>query len=230
MSVFFLELSCFIVLLESIIYICDTVFYSRTVKKFMSCFEGPPVSDYRTPVNQTDEGGALHDGKRWYIAIVQTNCERKVLLNLKKIGVEAFIPVQRVGKMYQGKRREVEQVVIRSRVFIRICPDSSSRTAIKQTMYVKKFVCYPGTYQDAPIPDEQIDLFRYMLGTSDDKVVLTDNVKLGSRARIIRGVLCGLEGNICEVGTQKHICVGVRMDILGFACVKVELADLEILE
>lgn len=196
----------------------------------MSCFDSLLVSDVRAPVEQTDDGGALADGKKWYIAVVQTNCERRVLSNLEKMGVEAFIPIQRVYKMYKGKRREVEQIVIRSRVFVHIYPDNSSRTAIKRTMYVKKFVCYPGTYQDAAIPDEQINMFKYMLGTSNDKVVLTDDVKLGGKVRIARGTLCGLEGNICEVGKQKHICVGIRMDILGFACVKVELADLEMLE
>lgn len=196
----------------------------------MVCSKKISKLDDCTSVSSTDDGGAMLDGRKWYIAIVQTNCERKVLSALERRGIEAFVPVQRVIKTCQGKQKEVEQVVLRSRVFVRIYPDSSSRTSIKKTIYVKKFVCYPGTYEDAIIPDSQIRLFQYMLGVLTEKIIFTGDLKLGSKVRVVRGALCGLEGRICELNMKNHVCVGIHMDILGIACVRVNLNDLEVLE
>lgn len=181
-------------------------------------------------VTETDDGGAVPDGKKWYIAIVHTNCEQKVKGYLEKMDVEAFVPVQTYVRVIGKRKKEMERVVIRSRVFVRCLPDSSSRTAVKKVLFVKDFVTYPGTYQDAVIPDRQMEQFKYMLGCNDTQVIVSDNVKLGQRVRVARGYFKGFEGNICEIPNKKGTYVGVNMNILGCACVSICLSDVEILD
>lgn len=181
-------------------------------------------------VIETDDGGAVPDRRKWYIAIVHTNCELKVKNYLEQMGVEAFVPVQTHVRLIRGRRREVEQVVLRARVFVRTLPDSASRTRVKKTLFVKSFVTYPGTYQDAVIPDRQMEQFKYMLGCPDAAVVVTTDIKIGQRVRVARGYFKGMEGNVCEVGSHKNTCIGVGMDILGYACVSIDITDLEFLE
>lgn len=178
-----------------------------------------------------DDGGAVPDGRKWYIAIVQTNCERRVREQLEKLGIEAFVPTQTDVRIYRGRRREVERVLLRSRVCVRVLPDRQSRAYVKKMMYVKSFVTTPGTYQDAVIPERQMDMFKYMLGCSDVAVsIVVDDIKVGRYVRVARGCFQGLEGNICEVGGKNSPCVGIHLDMLGYACVTINVSDLEFLE
>ena len=177
-----------------------------------------------------DDGGAVADGKKWYAAIVHTNCEQRVKDYLEKMEVEAFVPVQTYVRLVRKRKKEVERAVIRSRVFVRCLPDSGSRTAVKKVLFVKDFVTYPGTYQDAVIPDRQMEQFKYMLGCSDVQVFVTDQVKMGQRVRVARGYFKDFEGNICEIPNRKGTYVGVNMNILGCACVSISMSDLELLD
>lgn len=99
----------------------------------------------------------------------------------------------------------MERVVIRSRVFVHCYPDSASRTVVKKVLFVKDFVTYPGTYQDAVIPDLQMEQFKYMLGYNDAQVIVSDNIKMGQQVRVARGYFKGFEGNICEIPNKKAL-------------------------
>ena len=188
---------------------------------------------YTSPSGTTaivaDDGGAVSDNKNWYIAVVQTNCEKHVRKYLDELGIQSFLPVQTVVREIRGKRKEVERVVIRSRIFVRTAPDAKSRTAVKKVLFVKRFVSYPGTYQDAVVPDHQMKQFMYMLRYTDPVDVHADTLKIevGQKVRVARGHLMGLEGYVCQVGNKKHTCLGIHMDILGLACVKIDISDLE---
>ena len=101
---------------------------------------------------------------------------------------------------------------------------------MKKVLFVKDFVTYPGTYQDAVIPDLQMEQFKYMLGYNDAQVIVSDNIKMGQQVRVARGYFKGFEGNICEIPNKKGTYVGVNMNILGCACVSISLSDLELLK
>ena len=195
-----------------------------------TCVEKADNTLFFPAATETDDGGAMPDGKQWYVAIVHTNCEKKVKSYLEKMGVEVFVPVQTYVRMVGKHKKEMERVVIRSRVFVRCYPDSASRTAVKKVLFVKDFVTYPGTCQDAVIPDQQMKQFKYMLGCSDVQVIVSDNIQMGHRVRVARGYFKGFEGNICELPNKKGTFVGVTMNILGCACVSISLSDLEFLD
>lgn len=201
-----------------------------TPKRIMTCINNINERHQLTPTTQMDDGGAVPKDKKWYIAIVHTNCEQKVKAYLENMGVETFVPVQTHVRWIGKRKKEVERVVIRSRIFVRCCSDSASRTEVKKVLFVKDFITYPGTYQDAVIPDRQMDQFMYMLGCTDIPVVMSDNIKIGQRVRVARGYFKNVEGNICEIGGKKGTYVGVNMEILGCACVSINLSDLEFLE
>lgn len=196
----------------------------------MTIYDSSKSASEETTVMRTDDGGAVPDGKKWYIAIVHTNCEKRVMEYFECMGVDAFLPVQTCVREVRGRKKEMERIVLRSRVFVRISPDSASRVRVKRVLHVKGFVTYPGTNRDAVIPDWQMQQFRYMLGVLDSGVVVTDDIKIGQRVRVTRGYLKGLVGNVCEVPSQKGTCIGVGMDILGYACVSIDVSDIEFLE
>lgn len=181
-------------------------------------------------VTETDDGGAVPDGKQWYVAIVHTNCEKKVKSYLEKMGVEAFVPIQTYVRMIGKRKKDMERVIMRSRVFVRCHSDNTSRTAVKKVLFVTDFVTYPGSCKDAVIPDPQMEQFKYMLGYSDAQIIVSDNIQMGQRVRVARGYFKGFEGNICEIPSKKGTYVGVNINILGYACVSISLSDLELLD
>lgn len=195
-----------------------------------TCVKKTEDALFVSPVTDTDDGGAIIGDKKWYVAIVHTNCEKKVKDYLEKMDIEAFVPVQTYVRMVGKRKKEVERVVIRSRVFVHCHPDKDSRTAVKKVLFVKNFVTYPGTYQDAVIPDRQMKQFKYMLGCSDAQIIMSDNIQTGQRVRVARGYFKDIEGNICKIPNKKGTYVGVNMNLLGCACVSINLSDLELLD
>lgn len=66
-----------------------------------------------------------------------------------------------------------------------------------------------------------------MLGQSETSVEMRDHVfKTGDHVRIARGPLKGMEGELCRVDDGKTM-VSVQIDCLGYACVSVEMGELE---
>ena len=106
----------------------------------------------------------------------------------------------------------------------------ADKDEIKKLVYhsfIHKLLTYPGQKTPALIPDSQIENLKFMLTQSDTKVEMRHQVlKTGDRVRIIRGPLKGIEGDLCKVEAGKPM-VSVQIDCLGYACVSVEVGEVE---
>lgn len=175
-------------------------------------------------VNGTDERVA--HPKHWVAALVQIRSEKTVGKKLQALGIENFVPSQLEIHQWSDRRKKVERVVIPMIVFIHTEKDEIKK--LVHHSFIHKLLTYPGQKEPAIIPDNQIEYLKYMLGQSDTKVEITDRVfKTGDRVRITRGPLKNLEGELCKVESGKSM-VSVQIDCLGFACVSVEIEELEV--
>ena len=83
----------------------------------------------------------------------------------------------------------------------------------------------PGSDEDkkkfaTPIPDNQIERLKFLLKNAESEVTIVSNFKVGDSVRVISGPLMGLEGVVSEADEKSSI-VGVLIDGLGYACVKI---------
>ena len=165
--------------------------------------------------------------KFWVAALVQIHSEKSVSKKLQALGVENFVPTQQETHQWSDRRKKVERVVIPMIVFIHTYKDEIKKLAYHS--FILKLLTYPGQKEPAIIPDEQIETLRFMLNQSDAQVEIRDRVfKTGDRVRIVRGALKNIEGELCKVESGKSM-VSVQIDCLGYACVSVDVGELEVL-
>jgi transcription antitermination factor NusG len=169
--------------------------------------------------------------RKWVIAIVTNNTEKKCSEKLMKMGYEAYVPTQQEKhKWCTGKTKTIARIVLPSLVFVRV--NELERKEIVALSFIHKFMtnragtvdCY-NRHSIATIPDKQIDMLKFMLYNSDTPVTINPMpLKLGDKVRVIRGKLCGLEGHIHNYADgNTYVCV--QIDLLGCAKVSIKAAD-----
>ncbi len=176
-------------------------------------------------VNGTDGREAYP--KRWVAVLVHTNCEKRVAANLDKIGIENYVPIQTEEHQWSDRKKKINRVVISMVVFVRLAQDEED--AFRRLPFILKFITYPGSRElTTPIPDEQIEKLKFLLRNADAKVSIVESLKVGDKVRLVSGPMKGLEGELSHIEENKPV-VAIRIDGLGYACVSVKKANLELI-
>lgn len=147
-------------------------------------------------------------GKQWMIVYTKPRCEKKVATLLTRIGVENYCPVKRELKQWSDRRKYVDEVIIKSYVFVHV--EESERLAVLQTPGVLNFVYWlkkPAIVRDA----EMKALFDFLAKYQDSPIEVTE-IPIGARAKILEGPLISLEGDIVAVDKTK---VSIRLYSAG---------------
>lgn len=171
-------------------------------------------------VNGTNEREAYP--KRWIAVLVQVNCDKKTATRLGKVGYETYIPTQQEVRHWSDRKKKVDRLIMPMVVFVRATVQEEEW--LRDQSYIHKLLALPGTDEDkkgfaTTIPDCQIERLKFLLENAETEVTIVSNFKVGDSVRVISGPLKGLEDVVSEVD-EKSI-VGVQIDGLGYACVKI---------
>lgn len=177
-------------------------------------------------VNGTNDREAYP--KRWIAVLVQVNCEKKTATRLSKAGYETYLPSQQEVHQWSDRKKIVDRLIMPMVVFVRATVREESW--LRNQSFIHKLLALPGTDEDkkgfaTTIPDYQIERLKFLLENAESEVTIVGNFKVGDLVRVISGPLEGLEGIVNEVDEKSSI-VGVRIDGLGYACVKMAKNDL----
>jgi transcription antitermination factor NusG len=170
--------------------------------------------------------------RKWVIAIVTNNTEKKCSEKLMKMGYESYVPTQQeTHRWCTGKTKIIDRIVLPSLVFIRV--NESERKEIVTLSFIHKFMtdragavdCF-NHHAIATIPDAQIEALKFMLYNSETPITIESiPLKLGDKIQVIRGKLSGLVGSVLYCSDiESYLCV--RLDILGCAKVKIKTSDI----
>ena len=172
-------------------------------------------------VNGTNDREAYP--KRWIAVLVQVNCEKKTATRLGKVGYETYIPTQQEVHHWSDRKKKVDRLIMPMVVFVRATVQEEEW--LRDQSYIHKLLALPGTDEDkkgfaTTIPDCQIERLKFLLENAESEVTIVNNFKVGDLVRVIYGPLKGLEGVVSEADDKNSI-VGVQIDGLGYACVKI---------
>ena len=172
-------------------------------------------------VNVTNDREAYP--KRWIAMLVQVNCEKKTATRLGKVGYETYIPTQQEVRQWSDRKKKVYRLIMPMVVFVRATV--REEVWLRDQSYIHKLLALPGTDEDkkgfaTTIPDCQIERLKFLLENAESEVTIVNNFKVGDLVRVIYGPLKGLEGVVSEADDKNSI-VGVQIDGLGYACVKI---------
>ena len=183
--------------------------------------EGENRKEKGSLVNGTNDREACP--KRWIAVLVQVNCEKKTATRLGKVGYETYIPTQQEVHQWSDRKKKVNRLIMPMVVFVRAT--LREEEWLRDQSYIHKLLAFPGSDEDkkkfaTPIPDNQIERLKFLLENAESEVTIVNNFKVGDLVRVISGPLKGLEGVVSEA-EEKSSIVGVQIDGLGYACVKI---------
>lgn len=161
----------------------------------------------------------------WVAATVQMNTEKKVSLQLTKLGYHCYLPTQTEIHQWSDRKKKIDRIVIPTIVFLRVNKDEENE--LRKQPYIYRFISYPGQKAAAIIPDEQIEQLKFMLENADSPIEFTDCVfEVGEEVEIARGPLKGLYGELCHTEKGKQM-VGIHVKLLGYSLVNVDIKDVK---
>ncbi len=161
--------------------------------------------------------------KRWIAVLVQANCEKRTATLLGTAGYETYIPTQQEVHQWSDRKKKVARLIIPMVVFVRATVIEEEW--LREQSFIHKLLALPGSDEDkksfaTPIPDNQIERLKFLLENAETEVSIVSNFKVGDSVRVTSGPLKGLEGVISEA-VEKSSIVGIQIDGLGYACVKI---------
>lgn len=151
----------------------------------------------------------------WYVAYTKSCQERKVSEALSALGVDHFLPLQKVLVQYSDRKKLVERLVLPHMIFIKT--DEATRIRLLGEIYgLSSYMTSGGAFHPVIIPDRQMDDFRFMVTRSREKVSIAgERLAPGDRVRVVNGPLSGLEAEFVEINGENRI--SVKMGVLGTA-------------
>lgn len=174
-------------------------------------------------VDVTDDREAC--SKFWIAAYTRPRSEKKAALELRKNGIETYVPIQKQLRTWSDRRKFVEIPVIPMIIFAKISEEDIQ--IIRVHSLIIRIISQPGIKVPAHIPTDQIDKLKYMLGQSEIAVSFENGYfKSDDIVTIARGSLIGLIGQVKDVKDDMTE-VWVSIDLLGGTIVKIKSTELE---
>jgi transcription antitermination factor NusG len=144
--------------------------------------------------------------KTWYAVYVKSRAEKKVAAELSMMGIEHYLPLQKVLKQWSDRKKWVEEPLFKSYLFVRIFMDEYSK--VLNIFGIVKFITFDG--KAVPVPDQQIEAIKFYLDEKDPIDINNQTWNEGQRVEVIAGSLTGLEGKLVEVKGKSIVSLEIE--------------------
>lgn len=163
------------------------------------------------PIADASHENHLHPTElRWFAVYTGYKREKKVVDLLKKKGIQAYVPLQKLTRYYTRKVKHVELPLISCYVFVHIT--QSQYVPVLETQYVQRFLKIERNL--LAIPQEEINLLRRVVGEIQDVQADISTLHQGDEVEVIGGQLTGLKGILVE--KKGRHCLVLALKTLGF--------------
>ena len=162
-------------------------------------------------------------GESWYAVQTRARHERVVVQRFHDKGLTTFLPLVTEVRRWSDRLKSVELPLFSCYVFVKIMDTNEDRLKVLRTDSVFDFVGVPR--QGTPIPDDQIDAVRTIVG---ERINWQSHpfLKIGQRVRIRSGALDGVEGILVGRNGDRTLVVSIDA-IQRSLSVRIEGYDLE---
>jgi len=153
---------------------------------------------------------------RWFAVYTRYKREKVVYNDLKNQGIEVFLPLQKILRLYGRKKRWVELPLFNCYVFVKIT--MANYVPVLSVEGVTKFIRFSQNL--ISIPEKEIQMIQRIIGSEFLIDVEEGTFESGDEVEIIAGNLAGMKGELIE--TQGKNKVLIELFHLGYT-LKIEL-------
>lgn len=137
----------------------------------------------------------------WRALHVNSRSEKKVMISLLGLGLEAYVPLVRTVRQWSDRKKKMEVPLLNGYVFVRAA--DADFDEVVRTKGVVRFVRSEGKI--ATVRDVEISRLKQLaeLGYETEAGAIAKKYSEGDRVRITSGPLSGIEGYIGQSGSSK---------------------------
>lgn len=148
----------------------------------------------------------------WYALKVFYKRHAAIEATLQRDGVESYIPKRSVPILRNGHLTDIERPIDPMLMFVHSTEEYIAQ--LDRMLHEKAMVYhYPGTQEPAPIPDEEMEIFRFIVSASANGLEilgsLPENKTRGERYRVIGGPLEGIEGFLIRLHSTRRLVIEI---------------------
>jgi transcription antitermination factor NusG len=149
-------------------------------------------------------GGVAANEARWYALYTRSRHEKKVEHQLILKGIQCYLPLREVWRMWSDRRKLIQEPLFRCYIFVH--GDERTRLAALQTYGAVRFVSFNG--RPAVVRDEEIENIRRIL-RQHPEAEACESWLLGEMVEIVRGPLTGIRGTLVEIRGSRRLVVSI---------------------
>lgn len=164
----------------------------------------------------------------WYVGRTRSCQERKSAEALARLGIESYIPIQKVRRKWSDRVKVVDQLLLPHIVFVR-CTEQKRKEMLEAVYGLVGYMMDRGSTgrRALIVPDSQMDDFKFVINGMNGvaEVEITGGrIRQGDTVEFINGPMRGFRCECVELHGKKNIVV--RLGLLGSAVVEVDAKDL----
>lgn len=157
----------------------------------------------------------------WFVVSTVPRHEKRVEQHFHVREIESFLPLYHKPRRWKdGSKGTLNLPLFSGYIFVRI--ETGSRVPVLQVPGVISIV--GGVRESSPVPDSYICCLRD--GLQQGKIDLHPYISTGTRVRIRRGVMAGLQGVLLHKKNQFRVVLTLEL-IMKSVTVEVDIGDIE---
>jgi len=160
--------------------------------------------------------------KNWYAVYTKSRHEKVVAEELWQKEIEVFLPLRSIVSKWKDRRKEVQFPLFPGYLFVNV-PIRERRLDIIKVPSVVRIIGYEN--EPIPIPTDQIVAVRTLVFSELPYDPFPD-IAVGSRVRVKRGPLRGLDGVLVEKKSNCRFVISIDLIQQAVAC-EIDAADVE---
>jgi len=161
--------------------------------------------------NATYENHLSITEARWFAIYTGFRKEKYVQEELRRKGVETYVPLMTHTRQYVRKVKTVELPLISCYVFVKIT--KQKYVPVLETEYVHRFVKFSKNL--ISIPEKEMELMRLIVG--EKLAIKAEPMKweTGERVEVMGGPLTGLRGKLVRRNNKREFLI--ELENIGYA-------------
>ena len=161
----------------------------------------------QVPENHLDVNEA-----KWFAVYTKYKREKVILRDLERQGIQAYLPIQQIIRIYASKKKKVQLPLISCYIFVKIT--KSEYLQVLQTDNVVNFVRIAKNL--ISIPEREIEIMRKIVGEGIPVVAEPSSAfNKGDQVEIVGGNLTGLQGTLVDNHGGKEVIID--LETMGYS-------------
>lgn len=144
--------------------------------------------------------------KTWYAIYVRSKAEKKVALELSRVGIDHYLPLKKVLKQWSDRKKWIEEPLFKSYIFVHIAQSDYYKAL--QIHGAVKYITFQG--KAVAIPPMQIDAIRYYLSEKEPEEIDFNQWKKGQKVEVISGSMAGLIGKMVQLKGKNWLIIEIE--------------------